>query len=69
MAEIAVFVCQGCQKRGKLQEASKVLEAFKAHPKREQSQEGVGRLPWPKKGVLGRGLRLQRPVLASEVSG
>ena len=61
------FRLPGVPKKGELQEASK--EAFKAYPKRDQSQEGVGRRPWPKKGVLGRGLRLQRPVLVSEVSG
>ena len=56
----------GVPKMGELQEASN--EAFKAHSKGDQSQEGVGRRPRPKKGILGRGLRLQRPVLASEIS-
>ena len=38
-------------------------------PESDQSQERVYRHPWPEKGVLGRDVRLQRPVLGSEVPG
>ena len=38
-------------------------------PESDQSQERVYRHPWPEKGVLGRGTRLQLTVLASDISG
>ena len=55
MAEIAVFVCQGCQQG----ENDKQLQSgVQDTPERDRTQEGVGRHPWPEKGVLGRGIRL-----------
>ena len=66
MAEIAVFVCQGCQQG----ENDKQLQSgVQDTPERDRTQEGVGRHPWPEKGILGGSVQLLRPELACEASG
>ena len=58
-AKIAVFVCQGCQQG---ENEKQLPKRSLRHTRKRPSQEGVARRPWPEKGVLGRGERLQRPV-------